>query len=304
MQTTTGFRTLIADNTEWMKIIEKQSDFSMLGDLHERLAFERLLSRSVPQGGAKTMIGYCEVCGAATEFVMDWQHSDNVAVNFRERLGCRQCQFNSRMRFMLGLLKKLFKVCPVHDVYMYEMVTPFFRACRHLFPTVNWVGSEYLGATHTSGQLINGIRHEDALNLSFGSKTHDLLISCDVYEHVPDVLRALKEACRVLRDGGTLLFSVPMNLGSKDSTQRAVVQNGRIVHLLPEAYHGNPLSAQGSLVFTDFGWDLLEMCKAAGFHRAYMIAYYSVFYGYLGCGLQYVLVAESKEEAEKQTSSR
>ncbi|MBI5821621.1 MAG: hypothetical protein HZA88_21845 [Verrucomicrobia bacterium] len=48
MHTTTGFRTLIADNAEWMKIIEKQSDFSMLGDLHERLAFEQLLSRIRP----------------------------------------------------------------------------------------------------------------------------------------------------------------------------------------------------------------------------------------------------------------
>jgi len=68
--------------------------------------------------------------------------------------------------------------------------------------------------------------------------------------------------------------------------------NGELECLLPEQYHGNPVSEKGSLVFYDFGWDILESCKAAGFNDAYLLSYYSLFYGHIGGGLQMMFVAE------------
>jgi hypothetical protein len=47
-------------------------------------------------------------------------------------------------------------------------------------------------------------------------------------------------------------------------------------------FHDNPICAEGSLVFFDYGWDLLEHCCAAGFQDAYMLAYYSAIYGHIG----------------------
>jgi hypothetical protein len=57
-------------------------------------------------------------------------------------------------------------------------------------------------------------------------------------------------------------------------------------------YHENPLDPQGSLVFYNHGWDILERCRRAGFADAYLLGYWSLLYGYLGHGLQLVFVAE------------
>jgi hypothetical protein len=57
-----------------------------------------------------------------------------------------------------------------------------------------------------------------------------------------------------------------------------------VKHLLPEAYHGNPVSADGSLVFTDFGWDILEQMNVAGFSDVSVDVYVSAEFGHFGGG--------------------
>ena len=49
----------------------------------------------------------------------------------------------------------------------------------------------------------------NATDLPFGDATFDALLALDVFEHVPDDARALAEARRVLRPGGTLILTVP-----------------------------------------------------------------------------------------------
>ena len=58
----------------------------------------------------------------------------------------------------------------------------------------------------------------------------------------------------------------------------------KVEHLLPEAYHGNPVSADGSLVFTDFGWDILELMKGAWFSDVSGDVYVSAEFGHIGVG--------------------
>ena len=55
--------------------------------------------------------------------------------------------------------------------------------------------------------------------------------------------------------------------GSEKNIVRAVIRDGEIHHLLPPEYHGDPLSAEGCLCFYDFGWELLEDLRAAGWAR-------------------------------------
>ena len=57
-----------------------------------------------------------------------------------------------------------------------------------------------------------------------------------------------------------------------------------VVHILPPQYHGNPLSEEGSLVFTDFGWDILDTLKEIGFEKANLIVYYSAPKAYFCVG--------------------
>jgi len=177
-------------------------------------------------------------------------------------------------------------------IYMYEQITPVFHYVKNHFKKINLKGSEFLGFDIPSGTVINGIRHEDAMNLSFENNYFDLLVSCDVFEHVPDIDKTLTEAFRVLKQKGKLLISIPFRSGKKKTERRAFLKDGKVVHVLPELYHGNPIPGKSSLVFYDYGWDFLEFVKKSGFTDAYMLCYYSMELGYIGGGFQYLFVCE------------
>lgn len=49
----------------------------------------------------------------------------------------------------------------------------------------------------------------DAQALPFGSEAFDVVISCEMLEHLPDPQRAVREMARVLRPNGTLLLTTP-----------------------------------------------------------------------------------------------
>ena len=132
-----------------------------------------------------------------------------------------------------------------------------------------------------SGQEINGVRHEDVERLSFSDNHFDLIISADVFEHIPSPQKGLSECARVLKTGGHMLLTIPFYLNREQSICRARIENGDLVFLLPEEYHGNPMSEKGSLVFTDFGWDFLTCAKENGFSESCMEIYHSVEFGHL-----------------------
>jgi len=180
----------------------------------------------------------------------------------------------------------------IENIYLYEQVTQFYEYAKITFTDKNVIGSEYLGFDKKPGEIIKNIRHEDALNLSFENNYIDIIISNDVFEHVPDIKGALSESYRVLRESGKLVFSIPFYCNELETKKRATLENGRVISILPDQYHGNPISNEGSLVFYDFGWDILQLCREAGFKNSYMLGYYSFFYGYMGGGVQFVFVAE------------
>jgi SAM-dependent methyltransferase len=243
--------------------------------------------------------GFCEVCERNSVFRLDWLYASGSLPNFRERLVCPHCGLNNRQRFVLGWIKHEVKKRPgtLRRIYLYEQVTPFYRAARrHLAGSQSQVtGSEYLGFDKKSGEVVNGIRHEDALALSFATGSLDLVVSNDVLEHVPDYRLALAEAARVLGPHGKMAFSIPFYAQEEQTRARAVLENNQVRHLLPEQYHGNPVSEKGSLVFHDFGWDILEHCREAGFAAAHMLFYHNPRLGYLGNGGQFIFVAAKEK---------
>jgi SAM-dependent methyltransferase len=235
------------------------------------------------------MYGYCECCNERKAFLVDWNYSDKVQVNFRERLVCPGCNLNSRQRFVIGHLKKLFSKKQDTAIYLYEQVTPLFKRVESFFGRSSVIGSEYLGYDKRPGEVIKGVRHEDALDLSFKDASLDVIVSNDVYEHVPDIGLCFKEAYRVLNPGGQLLFTIPFHHSQQVTKQRAKLLNGQIQHLEPEAYHGNPVSEKGSLVFYDYGWDIFDTLKETGFKDSSLLMFYGELYGYLG--LQFMFTA-------------
>ena len=96
-------------------------------------------------------------------------------------------------------------------LYIAENNTPLYEAlARNARPDL-LVGSEYFGDSFVSGDLVDGVRHEDLQQLSFPDASFDLVLTTEVLEHVPDAERAEQEIVRVLRPGGYYLFTVPLD---------------------------------------------------------------------------------------------
>lgn len=258
-----------------------------------RVAVEELLARMGDGRQGWVQPGWCRFCERAVGFYCDWSYSDGRTPNFRERLECPSCRLNNRQRFVGALVRNLAALRPPGSrrFYLYEQVTPFHQLLAGSLEA-EVIGSEYLGHEYRGGETVEGVRHEDALALSFGDGEIDCIVSQDVYEHVPDIDMALFEAARVLAPDGKLVFSIPFHVDRETTRQRARLDDGEVVNLLEPEFHGNPLSPEGSLVFWDIGWDLFERCRAAGFRDAYMLLYYGLAYGHLGGGMQGLFVAE------------
>lgn len=236
---------------------------------------------------------YCAVCHALT----DMQVNKDLAFDeaglrmplWRETITCPGCSLNNRMRGLLHIMSADLRIPRDADLYFTEQITPTFKAAKKGWPQS--VGSEYLrDGTRHGRKNRDGVRCEDMTALSFASGSFDGVITLDVIEHVPDYVAALREAFRVLRPGGRLVLSAPIDLERRTSAVRARVgPEGEIEHILEPEYHGDPLDADGLLCFTTFGWDFLQTCRDVGFEDAELNFYWSARYGYFG--VQYVVLA-------------
>ncbi len=204
--------------------------------------------------------------------------------NWRERLECPLCRMNNRQRLIATLVKQRLDGSTKKHIYFMEQVTPIYNWATATFKNHTIVGSEYLGYEYEGGSIIKGIRHEDVENLSFKDRTLDLIVSNDVFEHVPNPAKAFAECARVLKNGGLMLATIPFHANNDESIIRAKIVNGQLEHIFPPSYHGNPVSPDGALVFTDFGWDLFDVIKAAGFSDVIAKIYASEKLGHLGGG--------------------
>ncbi len=102
-----------------------------------------------------------------------------------------------------------------------------------------------------------GYRSEDLQAQTFPDGTFDLVVTQDVFEHIfrPDL--AIKEIARTLRDGGAFLGTAPLTRRIWPSKRRASLVCNEIQHHDEPAYHGNPISKDGSLVTINWGYDIV-----------------------------------------------
>lgn len=235
--------------------------------------------------------GFCIPCNKIVPLLVDMhsgalQQDDRWIPNWRERLECPFCRMNNRQRLIAALIKQhLPRLNRLGArVYFMEQVTPIYVWAKKALSEYQIIGSEYLGYEYQGGAVARGIRHEDVMALSFQDESIDLIVSNDVFEHVPEPARAFRECARVLRPGGVMLATIPFHSDTDVSVTRAVLENGNLTNLLPPMYHGNPVSSDGSIVFTDFGWDILAEMNKCGFDDAAIEIYGSPEHGHLGGG--------------------
>jgi hypothetical protein len=270
---------------------QRDWDLFISGSISEQLRGEdEAILRAHQFEEAWTMAGYSAPAGQFVHFAVDnlWggrRDGDRFIPNIRERLVCPITGLNNRQRVIASLIAfELQGQGEGRSVYFMEQVTAIYQWALQNHGAHSIAGSEFLGPDLEPGEIVDGLRHEDAHNLSFETASLDLVISNDVMEHLPWPRRAFGELARVLRPGGAALMTFPFYVGRAQSAPRAELIDGQVVHHIEPEYHGNPVSTEGSLVYTDYGWDLLDLIRDVGFRDAALEVYHSAALGHLGLG--------------------
>ena len=256
--------------------------------------FGRILAQKFADVSSFTLPGICTACKRRSDFLVDWQYSSTSAdgvrnPKWREWLVCSSCKMNNRQRVVITATLPAIKRHATEKtpkVFFLEQVTPMFHWYSQHCTQAECIGSEWVGPDVPSGTIRNGIRHEDCERLSFNDGELDFIISNEVLEHVNNPMKALQEKARVLRDGGELFMTVPFSIHADKNVVRArFTESGELEHLLPKVFHGNPMSSEGSLVFTDFGWELLDNIRTAGFSSVSIKVHNSIVHMHIGVSL-------------------
>ncbi len=231
--------------------------------------------------------GWCPVCGRLT-IMGPWQN------NLRESGLCYHCHSYNRQRQIAYILcasvyeRIGFPARSLGDIRKHCSLTLYNTEAsgalhnhlsdRKANPSYHYICSEYFGPQYTSGEVVNGIRHEDLTRLSFSDDSFDFVVSSDVLEHIPSPYKPMEEILRVLKPGGRHIFTVPFHQ-TEFLDEVLVDDNGRF--LKQAIFHFDPLRPEGIPVYTIFSLEMLVRLRHIGFHTR-MYRLYKPLLGILG----------------------
>ncbi|MEA3254867.1 MAG: class I SAM-dependent methyltransferase [Candidatus Altiarchaeota archaeon] len=222
-------------------------DMDQIDNVMEKYDFRCFIcgsNRFIAEKGTTIREAVCEICGSS-------KRNSDVALAILKVLGFYE---EYTLREITNYLKHL----SIYEVQSSGTIHDVLS----LLP--NYVCSEYFDDVKPGKIHPSGIRCEDLQNLHFPDNSFDLIITQDVLEHVADPEKAFKELYRVLKPNGHHIFTVPIHEG-RNTTKRAWVGDGGVIHLLPPVHHFDNLRPEGGLVFTDWGDDLIEYLNSFGF---------------------------------------
>lgn len=200
---------------------------------------------------------WCNICGAEGPFLDPGTP--------REGMVCANCGASSRGRalvYVLGHLlgataQPLASWLPQPDIRVLESSGrggyPVFLAGK-----LQYVNAEY---RPNEGRHRPFGPHADLQRLAYSDGSLDFVLAGDVFEHVRDDALAFREVTRVLRQGGTLVFTVPLDRSLPKTLVRVSTDGPNDVLLMPPEYHGGGGS---SLAYRTYGMDLPGRLTALG----------------------------------------
>jgi SAM-dependent methyltransferase len=196
----------------------------------------------------------------------------------KESCACSNCGASLRARRMAAVILQNFQVgnppVPVRSIHEWTRSQEIARLKiaeinrieglhEELACLPGFQASDYHPGARP-GEIVAGIRSEDLTHLTYPDDSLDLVLTSETLEHVPDLATALEEIGRVLVPGGHHIFTVPQLPGSAQTFARIVTRSdGTLDHRAPRICH--PGGDVGYPVFTEFGADLPEILRKAGF---------------------------------------
>jgi SAM-dependent methyltransferase len=272
--------------------VESQGSFDRL--FEQRLA-TRLREQEplIPPGAEEFELpGFCVVCGQPRRFKTDYQFASADANGrrrpaWRERQICR-CGLSSRHRSSYHVLTQLPGLGSDSVVFCTEP-GPLFDRVRAACPRA--VSAAYQGGRVPLGQCgPDGIRNEDVTRLTFPDGSFDAIFTLDLLERVPDYRRALREFARCLRPGALFVLTVPFFFERAETRACGTKPSDGVVDSAAQPPRpGGPQAGPAAERLHDFGWDLLDEMRSAGFDEVEVTVFTAPHYGYVD--LQYVIAA-------------
>lgn len=147
------------------------------------------------------------------------------------------------------------------SVYIMSASGPLYKGIKKR--TAKLTSSVY-NSKIENGEYYKGVISQDVQDLTFKDNSFDIIISAEVFEHVPDDRRGFCELLRVLKPGGVFLFTVPLSLENK-TVERAAMVAGGIVHYLTPEYHNDSVRNRKVLSYRDYGFDITKKLESVGF---------------------------------------
>lgn len=230
--------------------------------------------------------GYCSICGIETTM---YKYGDNLKETFK----CNRCGGIARNRHLAAVLCKTFDIDKPYSMKKFmeksKSLNIFEAQARgplndHLTALKDYVCSEYYPDIQPGNYTRDKVRCEDLQKLTFNDETFDLVITQTVFEHILEPDLAWKEIARVLKPSGYHIFSIPFQ-NSPITESRVKIDNGEEIFIKPKVYHKD--GVRKSLVYTDFGLDLLDHLKDFGFSTKLYSAddldsdYHKIYRGYI-----------------------
>lgn len=212
--------------------------------------------------------GLCACCGLHSRF-------ESNHYSFREGYACSHCGASTRYRAQADAIVRCFGRTGA-DSLKQLVLESTFQECRIYEPGVagpfrkHFRGlakyqQSFFWPDVAPGNERDGVRCENLEQLTFNDECFELVISSDIFEHVRKPMLAFEEIHRVLCRGGAHVFTIPVEHPMQNHTvQRVDVSGNEDVHLLTEHYHGDGAGGR-SLVYNDFGADLINQLNAMGF---------------------------------------
>ena len=243
--------------------------------------FAKQKSKSLPQNSADSWhslaaaqqteecnyFDWCTVCGHDGLFT---QHKGSI----RESFCCEICEASLRYREQARLVLEFFSESDSRSlaeivreesfrclkIFEPGLIGPFRMFLRDLPGYKN----SYFWPDVNRGEYRNDVQCQDLMNLTYEDEEFDLVLSSDIFEHVRKPFLGFREVNRVLKSGGVHVFSVPLVNPMPSKTVFRVDTSGNDdLPLLPKRYHSAPFQGR-SLVYTDFGRDMIEKMAADG----------------------------------------
>ena len=210
--------------------------------------------------------GICAVCGVLSRF-------SYFGGSTRESYRCEECGASMRERGVAQALLDLYGTGQTCLSTLCEH--PMFASLAVYEPGTSGPHRAYMTGLRryrqsryrkhlAPGEDVDGMPNQDLQRLTFDSGSFDLVITSDILEHVRDPKAAFLEIKRVLKPGGRHVFTIPLQHPMRPKTIfRVDTSTDDDIPLLPPAYHGDG-SGGRSLVYTDFGKDILDHLDQSG----------------------------------------